>query len=338
MFKNSNVLITGGTGSIGLELTKALLYLKPKQIRLFSNDENGLFEAKNIFNKYREVTYAFGDVRDVQSIENAIEDCDFIFHGAALKHVQFCEDNPYEAISTNVIGTQNMISYAIRHNIQKFVLISTDKAVNPISVMGATKLLGERLVMRASKLVRRPVFSVVRFGNVLGSRGSVISIFERQVKEGTQMTVTDPNMSRFIMLPYDAARLVLYAAQLAKPGETFILKMKAVKIGDLAEASKEFFAKLYRKKQSDIKIKIIGSRPGEKIHEELMTETEASNSIQTEYFYIVHPHPKRIGSSKSSIRPSHNVRTYTSNEAPLLSKRDIISLLSKLYYFNIMNT
>jgi len=335
IFKNSNVLITGGTGSIGLEITKALLYFKPKQIRLFSNDENGLFEAKTIFNKYPEVTYVFGDVRDVQSIENAIKDCDIIFHAAALKHVPFCEDNPYEAISTNVLGTQNMISSAIRYNIQKFVFISTDKAVNPISVLGATKLLGERLVMRASKLVSKPVFSIVRFGNVLGSRGSVISIFEKQVKEGTEITVTDPNMTRFIMLPYDAARLVLYATELAKPGEIFILKMKAVKIGDLAEASKEFFAKLYHKNQYNIKIKIIGSRPGEKIHEELMTETEASSSIETEYFYIVNPHPERIKSSKSLIRPSLHMRTYISSNAPLVSKQDIISLLSQLYYFNV---
>jgi len=143
IFKGSNVLITGGTGSIGLELTKALLKYRPKKVCLFSNDENGLFEARTMFSKYPEVIYKLGDVRDPQSIERVIKGCDIVFHVAALKHVTFCEDNPYEAISTNILGTQNMINNAIKYNAQRFVFISTDKAVNPVSTMGATKLLGE---------------------------------------------------------------------------------------------------------------------------------------------------------------------------------------------------
>jgi FlaA1/EpsC-like NDP-sugar epimerase len=327
IFRDSNVLITGGTGSIGLELAKALLRHKPRKICLFSNDENGLFEARTMFSKHPEITYRLGDVRDPQSIDRVIKGCDIVFHAAALKHVTFCEDNPYEAISTNIIGTQNMISSAIKYNIQRFVFISTDKAVNPVSTMGATKLLGEKLVISASKMVDKPIFSIVRFGNVLASRGSVILIFERQVKDGKPITVTDPEMTRFVMLPSEAAQLVLYATELAESGEIFVLKMKAVKIGDLAEASREFFAKLYRKNPENIKIVKIGSNPGEKIHEELMTSFEASNVVETDQFYIVNPHPKRMRHSVKSFLH----KGYASNTAPLLSKEEIVSLLSQLF-------
>jgi len=327
IFRGSNVLITGGTGSIGLELAKALLTYKPRKICLFSNDENGLFEARAMFSEHPEVTYKLGDVRDPQSIERVIKDCDIVFHAAALKHVTFCEDNPYEAISTNILGTQNMISSAIKYNIQRFVFISTDKAVNPVGTMGATKLLGEKLVISASKIVDKTIFSIVRFGNVLASRGSVILIFERQVKEGKPITVTDPEMTRFVMLPSEAAQLVLHAAELAKPGEIFVLKMKAVKIGDLAEACREFFAKLYHKDPESIKIIKIGQNPGEKIHEELMTFFEASNAIETDQFYIVNPHPERM---QYSVKlPLH--KEYASNTTSLLSKKEIVSLLSWLY-------
>jgi FlaA1/EpsC-like NDP-sugar epimerase len=328
IFNDARILITGGTGSIGLELTKALLRHKPRSICLFSNDENSLFEARMIFSKYPEVIYKLGDVRDIKSVERVIKDYDFVFHAAALKHVTFCEENPYEAISTNILGTQNMIDCAIKYGIEKFVFVSTDKAVNPISVMGATKLLGEKLVISASKLTNKPIFSIVRFGNVLASRGSVVLIFERQVKEGGPITVTDPEMTRFVMLPSEAAQLVLRAAEIAKPGEIFVLKMRAVKIGVLAEACKEFFCKLYGKDERTIKIVEIGSNVGEKIHEELMTASEALNAIETEHFYIINPHPERAMSSKPY---SASREGYSSDKAPSLSKEEIIALLSKLY-------
>jgi len=329
IFRDSNVLITGGTGSIGLELAKALLRHKPRKICLFSNDENGLFEARIMFSKHPEVICKFGDVRDPQSIERVIKDCDIVLHAAALKHVTFCEDNPYEAVSTNIIGTQNMISSAIKYNVQRFVFISTDKAVNPVSTMGATKLLGEKLVISASKMVDKPIFSIVRFGNVLASRGSVILIFERQVREGGPITVTDPEMTRFVMLPSEAAQLVLHAVELAKPGEIFVLKMKAVKIRDLAEACREFFAKLYHKDPESIKIIKIGRNPGEKIHEELMTSFEALNAIETDQFYIVNPHPERM---QHSVKPPL-YKGYASNTTSLLSKKEIVLLLSRLYSY-----
>jgi len=328
-YGDSVILITGGTGSIGLELTKTLLNYKPREIRLFSNDENGLFEARNLLRWHPEMVYRLGDVRDAHSIEAVMKDCDFVFHAAALKHVDFCEGNPYEAISTNILGTQNVIEYAIKYGVRKFVFISTDKSVNPLSTMGATKLLGERLTISASKLTNRPVFSVVRFGNVLGSRGSVALIFERQVRDGDSMTVTDPDMTRFIMLPSEAAMLVLRAAELAEPGEVLVLKMKAVRIGDLAEASREFFARAYHKDAKAIRIVRTGSRQGEKLHEELMTNAEAQNAVETEEFYIVNPHAERLRTSpKLSFA---GVKIYTSDSAPLLTREEIASLLSHLY-------
>lgn len=330
VYAGSNILISGGSGSIGLELAKTLINFKPRKLCLFSNDENGLFEARTLLREHSEIVYILGDVRDTQSLDRAFEGCDLVFHAAALKHVTFCEENPYEAISTNIIGTQNMINSAIKHNIQKFVFISTDKAVNPISTMGATKLLGEKLVTSASKLVNKPVFSIVRFGNVLTSRGSVVLIFERQVKEGKPITITDPEMTRFVMLPSDAAKLVLHAAELAKTGEIFVLKMKAVKIRDLAEACREFFAKFYNKELEAIKTVEIGSNPGEKMYEELMTSYEATNVVETEHFYIINPHCERMKhETESSL---HSVKSYSSNTVPLLSKEEIISFLSQLYF------
>ena len=331
IYRDSVILITGGTGSVGLGLAEALLSYGPKEIRLFSNDENGLFEARILLRRHAEVSYKLGDVRDTYSVEAATKDCDVVFHAAALKHVDFCEANPYEAVSTNILGTQNVIGHTIKHGARKLVFVSTDKAVNPIGTMGATKLLGEKLTISSSRLTERQVFSVVRFGNVLGSRGSVLSIFERQVREGDPITVTDPNMTRFIMLPSDAAQLVLRAAELAKPGEIFVLKMKAVKIGTLAEASREFFAARYQKDVRMIQIVTVGGKAGEKSHEELMTSADALTAMECEDFYIVNPHVERPRASAGSSLAG--AKGYASNSVPLLSKAEIVSLLSHLYSY-----
>ena len=219
------------------------------------------------------------------------------------------------------------MDFAIKYGVKKVVFISTDKSVNPISVMGTTKLLAEKQVINASTLTHKPIFSVVRFGNVLGSRGSVIMIFERQVKEGGPITVTDPEMTRFIMLSSDAAKLVLRAAELANPGEIFVLKMNAVNIGDLAKASRDFFGKLYHKDISEIEIVNIGANPGEKMHEELMTIGEATNVVENEEYFIVNPHPERL---KGTSKRVQNKTEYSSNSTPLISIEEIISLLSQL--------
>jgi len=329
-YKGSIVLITGGTGSIGLELAKALLNYGPREIRLFSNDENGLFEARTLLHSHQEVVYKLGDVRDGDTVETAVQDCDFVFHAAASKHVAFCEDNPYEAVSTNIVGTRKVIRAAVDSRVQRFVFISTDKAVNPLSVLGSTKLLGEKLVLASATETGRPIFSVVRFGNVLGSRGSVLLIFERQVRNNGPITVTDPNMTRFIMLPSDAAELVLKVGQLAMPGEIFVLKMKAVRIRDLAEASLDFYSRMYGKDPKAMASAIIGARPGEKIHEELMTRNEAENSMAEEGFYIVNPNPKRFAQSQRRVGISGG---YVSDSVPLIGKEEIARMLSRLHSY-----
>lgn len=326
-YKDSIVMITGGTGSIGLELAKALLNYGPREIRLFSNDENGLFEARTLLQSHKEVVYKLGDVRDSDTVDAATQGCDFVFHAAASKHVVFCEDNPYEAVSTNIVGTRNVIRAAVDNSVHRFVFISTDKAVNPISVLGSTKLLGEKLVIASATGTGRPILSVVRFGNVLGSRGSVLLIFERQIRNNGPITVTDPKMTRFIMLPSEAAELVLKVGRLAMPGEVFVLKMKAVRIGDLAEASRDFYSKVYGRDPEGITLATIGARPGEKTHEELMTRSEAENSIAEEGYYVVNPNPKRLTHSKLRAGIPGG---YVSDSVPLIDREKIAHMLSRL--------
>ncbi len=286
-------MITGGSGSIGTEILRSVLKYSPKKVRVFTNDENGLFELAQPYGKLPNVEFRLGDVRDPRSLDPAVEGCDYVFHAAALKHVDFCETAPYEAITTNIMGTQNVIDYSMKHGVKRFVLISTDKAVNPVSTMGATKLLAEKLVIRASRQTDRTVFSSVRFGNVIGSRGSVILLFERQVRAGRPLTVTDPSMTRFIMATSQAAMLVLRSSTVAMAGEIFVLKMKTVRIGDLAEASRQFFAKMLGRPASSIELKVVGSRPGEKMHEELLNSTESAEALDLGDFYVVNPHPSR---------------------------------------------
>jgi UDP-N-acetylglucosamine 4,6-dehydratase len=325
-YQGKTVLVTGGTGSIGLELVRRLLQYHTQEIRVFTNDEDSLFRASNSIQSTK-VIYLLGDVREPHSIERAIKGCDIVFHAAALKHVDFCEINPYEAISTNIMGTQNMIEAAMSNYVRHFVFISTDKAVNPVSTMGATKLLGERLVASAAKRTSQTVFSAVRFGNVLGSRGSVVLIFEREIRLGKPITITDPQMTRFIMAPSDASKFVLKSAELAKSGEILVLKMKSVRIVDLAEACKEFFAKIYRKNPRDIMLKVIGAQPGEKIHEELMTYNEAIAARDLGDYIVLNPHPHR----EEPHLASGGKRMLASNLAPRASKREILTMLSELY-------
>ena len=315
-FRDSTVLITGGSGSIGTELLKSVLKYSPRKVRIFTNDENGLFELAQPFGRLPNVEFRLGDVRDLRSLDPAVEGCDYVFHAAALKHVDFCETNPYEAITTNIMGTQNVIDLCIKHRVKRFVFISTDKAVNPTSTMGATKLLAEKLVIRASKQTDKTIFSSVRFGNVIGSRGSVVLLFEKQVKAGKPLTVTDPTMTRFIMATSQAAMLVLRSSTVALPGEIFVLKMKTVRIGDLAEASRIFFAKMLGRKPSSIQIRVVGSRPGEKMHEELLNATDAGEALDLGDFYVVNPNPARLAEGKVR-RAGHEAGLSSSDFAPV---------------------
>ena len=274
-FRGKKILITGGTGSIGIGLINQLLPFKPKIIRVLTNDENSIFEARKKFRKYSNLYFEIGDIRDRNRLDLAIRDIDIIFHAAAMKHVDICEDNPFDAVKTNIVGTSNIIEIAIQHNVSKFILISTDKATLPSTTLGASKLLAERLTINAGTYDKsiKTVFSLVRFGNVIGSRGSVFQIFLEQIRKGEPLTITDPRMTRFIMSIEDAAGLILKATNIAKGGEIFILKMPSVKIKDLAECMID----VCKVSEKTIRSKIISkTRVHDRFHEYLNTPNELS--------------------------------------------------------------
>jgi FlaA1/EpsC-like NDP-sugar epimerase len=290
-YTNKKILITGATGTIGQRLVRQLLQEKPAVIRVFSRDEYKQYEMQQSLSGYNHVLrYLIGDVRDLNRLMRAMEDIDFVFHLAAMKHVPACEYNPFEAVQTNVIGTQNVIQAALYNNVSKVLFTSTDKAASPINTYGATKLMGERLVSAANyqKGPKATVFASVRFGNVIGSRGSVIPLFKRQILEQRKITVTDLGMTRYMMTPNQAISLMLEANRLSKGGEVFVLKMPVVRLSDLAEILVEELPKRYAITEP-IAIEEIGLRPGEKMYEQLMTADEERNMIETEWMYILPP-------------------------------------------------
>ncbi len=327
IFKDKNILVTGGTGSIGSEVVRKLLQYEPKAVRIFSNDENAQFSLQQELLTYPNTRFLIGDVRDRERLMMAAESTDFIFHAAALKHVPLCEYNPFEAVRTNVLGTENVIEVALEVEAEKLIYISTDKAVNPTNVMGATKLLAERLITSANyyKGWKRTAFSCVRFGNVLDSRGSVVPLFQEQIKKGGPLTVTDPDMTRFIMSIPTAVELVLKVAEIAQGGETFIFKMAALRLGDLAEVMIEELAPRYGYDPAKIQIEIIGKRAGEKFDEELMTKEEAENAYEVEDMFVVRPLvPGENHASKEAL-----VKDYSSKGSRLLSKGEIKAILTE---------
>jgi FlaA1/EpsC-like NDP-sugar epimerase len=278
-FKDKKILVTGGTGSIGSEIVRSLNKFFPDVIRVFSNDENAMFHLQNEIER-KNHRYIIGDICDKETVSRAMEDIDIVFHAAALKHVHLCEYNTWEAVKTNIFGTENVIEAAFQNNVKKVINISTDKAVNPINTMGATKLLTEKLIRNANerKGSKKTVFSSVRFGNVMMSRGSVMPLWEEQIQQGKPVTITDPDMTRYMMSIDDAVRLVFKAVEIMQGGEVFILKMPVVRLGDLAD-------KVIAGRQ--IPRSIIGLRPGEKKHEELMTEQEKTVVVETDDMFIV---------------------------------------------------
>lgn len=327
-FREKGILITGGTGSIGSGLVRKLLEFNPKVIRIFSNDENAQFYLEQELKRCGNLRFLVGDVRDKERLKRATEDIDLVFHAAALKHVPSCEYNPFETIKTNVIGTQNLLEVAMDEEVGKVITISTDKAVNPVNVMGATKLLAERLTIAANyyKGLRRTVFSCVRFGNVLGTRGSVVQLFEKQIQNGGPVTVTYPDMMRFVMNMDGAIKLVLKAAQMAKGEEIFVFKMPALRVGSLAEVMIEKLAPKYGYDPKDIEIEIIGKRKGEKLYEELMTEDETMNAYDTEDLFLILPRPPREGLKRIPVK------RYTSKDTRGLKKKEITELLESIFF------
>lgn len=332
-YEGKTILVTGGVGSIGSELVRKLLEYNPKVVRILDNDETGLFDLREELQS-KKIRVFVGDIKDKERVKRAIEDVDIVFHAAALKHVPLCEYNPFEAVKTNVYGTQNLINIAMDEKVEKFIFISTDKAVNPVNVMGATKLLAERLTISANlyKGKRKVTFSCVRFGNVLDTRGSVIPLFRKQIKNGGPLTSTNSNMTRFMMSITKAVELVLKAAKLAKGEEIFILKMPALRIGDLAEVMVEELAPRYGHKPNKIKIKTIGKRMGEKLHEELMTEDEAESALESEDMFILLPFLKKLSRiDKSSYPPTSQaeIKAYISKDMRHLTKAQIRKMLYK---------
>lgn len=305
VFQGKKILVTGGTGSIGSEIVRQLLKMSPKQIRIYSRDEFKQHELQNELKdkkNFKLLRFLLGDIRDKDRLSRAFNDIDIVFHAAALKHVPFCETNPFEAMKTNVLGTQNVIESAIDHRVEKMISISTDKAVNPNTFMGITKLMSERMVIAAPNYSGRPEikFSVVRFGNVLNSRGSVIPLWIDQIKKGGPVLVTDKNMERFFMTIPDAVNLVFSAASQMLGSEIFVLKMQKYKIYDIAQ---ELIRKYSEGKK--INIKIIGAREREKSDEYLFTEDESKLMIDSGPFHIILPnsdlHKKRLNKYKNAV-------------------------------------
>ena len=335
-FNNKKILVTGGTGSLGKELVRHLLKNEqPETVRIFDVDETEQFEFEHELKGYKDtIRFLLGDVRDKERLTRAVEDIDVIFHTAALKHVKACEYNPFEAVKTNILGMQNVIDVAIDNNVSKVIFTSSDKAVNPSNTMGATKLLAEKLVTAANyyKGKRDCVFSSVRFGNVMGSRGSVIPLFEQQIKAGGPVTITDPTMTRFMMSMSQAVELVLKSVEMAQGGEVFIFKMPTVNILDLTEVLIEGLAPRYGYRPEDINVDLIGVKPGEKMYEELMTDDEASRSLEREDMFIIIPEIKpellNIGDSMYGAT-SIKSKEYVSKDVVPLTKEEIKAILLK---------
>ncbi|MBD3264280.1 MAG: NAD-dependent epimerase/dehydratase family protein [Candidatus Omnitrophica bacterium] len=308
-FKGKKVLIIGGTGTIGSGLTEVILKnFPPAVVRILSNDENALFCMKQGLKNFPNARFLVGDVRDKERMRWAARDIDYVFHSAALKHVSLCEYNPFDAVETNVLGTQNIIEVCLEEKVKRMIFIGTDKAVFPTSTMGATKLLAERLVLDASAYKGKipVIFSCVRFGNVLGSRGSIIPLIKGQISQGGPVTITDRAATRFIMSTEEAVRLVIKGASLAKGGEIFILKMPSVKIIDLLRVLIDNFAPFYNLKPENISIEEIGLRRGEKLHEDLMSEQESRYAAHLEDMLVIN-HPKRARKKTERFSSDKNI-------------------------------
>lgn len=282
MFKDKILLITGGTGSFGNEVLKGFLDTDIKEIRIFSRDEKKQDDMRKRYNSPK-LKFYIGDVRDVSTIDIAMKDVDYIFHAAALKQVPSCEFFPMEAVKTNVIGTENVLTSAIKHGVKKIICLSTDKAAYPINAMGISKAMMEKIIVAKARQLGNDADTTIcltRYGNVMGSRGSVIPLFYKLIEEGKPLTITDPHMTRYMMTLADAVDLVKFAFQHGNQGDLFVQKAPAAEIATLAEAVK-------KQKGSNAETVIIGTRHGEKAHEVLVTREEMSKAEDMDEFYRI---------------------------------------------------
>jgi len=322
-YKNKNILVTGGTGSIGLALVMQLLSCKPKSVKVLTNDENSIFDSGKIIGENKLIKYIIGDIRDKERCQLALRNVDIVFHAAAMKHIDICEENPFDAVKTNVIGTSNMLEASILEGISKFVFISTDKATNPTTTLGASKLLAERLTLVAGTYSedQKMIFSVVRFGNVIGSRGSVFQIFHHQLKKNLPLTVTDSRMTRFIMSLSDAASMILKIGQVAKDSEIFILKMSTVKIEDLAKTMIQVY-KEKNKLAKGPKIEISKVRGYERFHEFLVTNDEIPFCHDIGDMYKI---------TKKQVKHTISLKDINSATTTRISKNKLYQVINELF-------
>lgn len=324
LIKNRTILVTGGTGSWGYELVKQLLDFEPSEIRIFSRNESNQFTMKQEFDNNPKLHFIIGDVKEKEALLEACQGVDYIFHLAALKHVPVCEDQPIEALKTNVIGTQNVIEAAISCNVHSVVNISTDKASNPSNFYGLSKAMAERLIIHANTLNTNTRFVCIRGGNVLGTNGSVIHVFKKQIKEKGKIGITDLNMTRFFLTIEEAIKLVFKATFESIGGEIFVMKMPSCKIIDLAQVL------IDSSDVENVEVDILGIRPGEKLHELLLSEYESKTTItfDDEYFVILPTfHSEEIKEHYSQYKPV-NLLNYNSSKE-LMSKDEIKEILQK---------
>lgn len=280
MFNNQVILVTGGTGSWGYELIKQLLPQNPKEIIIYSRSEASQVAMSRIFEDDR-LTFRIGDIRDKDALSAACKNVDIVYHLAALKHVPVCEDQPYEALKTNVVGTQNVIEAAVENHVKKVIYISTDKAANPSNFYGMTKAIGEKLIVYANLLPSDTQFVCVRGGNVLGTNGSVVHLFMNQIEHKGQVRITDMNMTRFFLTLPDAIKLLFKASVESEGGEIFVMTMPTCRIVDLAEVLIEASGR------EGVEVIETGTRPGEKIHEILMSDFESQSTVVYDEEYLV---------------------------------------------------
>jgi len=324
MFKNKTLLITGGTGSFGNAVLKRFLQSDIKEIRIFSRDEKKQDDMRRLY-KSKKIKFFIGDVRDPLSIERAMTNTDYIFHAAALKQVPSCEFFPIEAVKTNIMGTENVINSAINNNVEKIICLSTDKAVYPINAMGISKAMMEKVFVAKSRNSGKTKIIGTRYGNVMGSRGSVIPLFIEQIKTGKPITMTDPKMTRFMMTLDDAVELVLHAFKNGNQGDLFVQKSPAATVSVLAKALIELYG-------SESTIKEIGIRHGEKMYETLVTREEMIKAEDQENYFKISPDVRDLNYdqyfSKGNVKASIN--EYNSNNTNLLSVDEMKKLLMVL--------
>jgi FlaA1/EpsC-like NDP-sugar epimerase len=291
-FEGKKVVVTGGVGTVGRAVLNQLLAIPEIKIRVVDNDESGLFELEQQLREHPNLECFLCDVRDESELTRTFSGMDLCFHTAAFKHVPLCERNPSSAVNTNIMGVSNVVKACLHNHVKKAIFTSSDKAVNPTSVMGTSKLMGERLFTAWNSLASgsyHTVLASTRFGNVAGSRGSVIPLFCTQIAAGGPVTLTDPGMTRFVMSIGEAARLVIRSIEMAQGGEVFVTKMPTLRIEDLAHVMIDMIAPIYGHDPSDIPIDLIGPRPGEKQWEELSTDEESRRIYSNKEFFVVMP-------------------------------------------------